>query len=359
MFFSASTHRWSILLKNVSVSVKRLSVTRWSSHFEAVKPVFNCFEKIVEAIEAMCDASETIETRGAAQILLPAICDFSFLSFLCLWREILEEVDDAQKYLQIRGLCFEKAVFKMKSLKLFLKDRRDDLVEKALNFGKETCEEMGIPIIKRRNYRKKKTMPGEMADDEPLSIEKEIKRSMLECLDRFSLEISTRCEAMEAISERFAILQPKNLLEVPEKELSALVVSLAEFYNEFSPAENLIREVLRLRRFLDSSGIPNEESHNWTSLKFLQFIVENELLDSLPNLTLAFRFFLTLCVSVASCERSFSKLKLIKSYLRSTMNQARLSSLAILSIENGIAEQIDFDDAITKFAGLKMRRKRF
>ena len=44
-------------------------------------------------------------------------------------------------------------------------------------------------------------------------------------------------------------------------------------------------------------------------------------------------FFLTICVSVASCERSFSKLKLIKSYLRSTMAQARLSSLAILSIE--------------------------
>nr|CAI5858450.1 unnamed protein product [Callosobruchus analis] len=35
-------------------------------------------------------------------------------------------------------------------------------------------------------------------------------------------------------------------------------------------------------------------------------------------------------VSVASCERSFSKLKLIKTYLRSTMGQERLSGLAIL-----------------------------
>ena len=36
---------------------------------------------------------------------------------------------------------------------------------------------------------------------------------------------------------------------------------------------------------------------------------------------------------VASAERNFLKLKLIKSYLRSTMSQERLSGLTILSIE--------------------------
>ena len=56
-------------------------------------------------------------------------------------------------------------------------------------------------------------------------------------------------------------------------------------------------------------------------------------LDSFPNAYIAYRILLTIPITVAFAKRSFSKLKLIKSYLRSTMLQERLSRLTILSIE--------------------------
>ena len=64
------------------------------------------------------------------------------------------------------------------------------------------------------------------------------------------------------------------------------------------------------------------------------------------NLATSIRLLLTQTTSIASCERSFSKLKLIKNYLRSTMMQERLSSMALMSVESKILDSIDLDDVI-------------
>ena len=64
-------------------------------------------------------------------------------------------------------------------------------------------------------------------------------------------------------------------------------------------------------------------------------------LESFPNPCIAFRILLIISVIVASAERSFSKLKLIKSYLRSPMSQERLSGLTILSIENEMLTKLE------------------
>lgn len=357
-FFSASTRRWEILMQHVGISVKRLSETRWSAHHEAIKPVMGNFEKLIEAVEELCQPDETVETRGAAHILLPAISDFSFLCYLSLWGQVLEEVNHTQKYLQLEGINLEKCVVKMNDLKLFLKDKRRDIVEGALQFAKNMCQKLDIPTEKRR--RVKKMLPGENSRDEGLTWAQELQRAMLECIDTFYQEMVTRCEGMEQVLSHFAILQPNNLMNANEPDLRTLLKSLTKTYDEFSQEDvDVPKEILRLRRHLQAAGISNEKTKKWTSLNFLEFITEYDFSDSVPNVTLALRFFLTICVSVASCERSFSKLKLIKSYLRSTMSQVRLTNLAMLSIEHEVAKSIDFDSVISKFASYKARKSRF
>jgi len=55
--------------------------------------------------------------------------------------------------------------------------------------------------------------------------------------------------------------------------------------------------------------------------------------------------------------RNFSKLKLIKTYLRSSMSQKRLNSLTIFSVEKDMLENIG--GLINYFASQNAQRNRF
>ena len=85
----------------------------------------------------------------------------------------------------------------------------------------------------------------------------------------------------------------------------------------------------------------------------------SSLAASFSDVCTAFFLYLTIPVSVATAERSFSKLKLIKTYLRSVMAQERLSGLAILSIENERARICDLTFIINEFTEQKARRVNF
>ena len=88
----------------------------------------------------------------------------------------------------------------------------------------------------------------------------------------------------------------------------------------------------------------------------MQFIQKYKLGNSVPNIVIMLRIFLTIAVSVATCERSFSKLKLIKNHLRSSMSTLRLKNLTTLSIEQQLTDNINFDIAIEEFANKKARK---
>ena len=92
-----------------------------------------------------------------------------------------------------------------------------------------------------------------------------------------------------------------------------------------------------------------------TPFELLTFIISYGE-DVFPNLRVALQILLTISVSITICEGSFSKLKLIFTYLRSTMGQDRLSDLVFLSVEREKFEMIDFDEVIDKFPSSKARK---
>uniref|UniRef100_A0A8I6XZ00 HAT C-terminal dimerisation domain-containing protein n=1 Tax=Hordeum vulgare subsp. vulgare TaxID=112509 RepID=A0A8I6XZ00_HORVV len=108
----------------------------------------------------------------------------------------------------------------------------------------------------------------------------------------------------------------------------------------------------------------------FVELKFLQNFMPKENIrpveivnflkrhDCFPNASIAYRVLLTIPVTVALAERSFSKLKLLKSYMRTTMTQQRLNDLAIIALESEVLEKIDYEDIIEDFISKNTARMR-
>lgn len=86
--------------------------------------------------------------------------------------------------------------------------------------------------------------------------------------------------------------------------------------------------------------------------EILKFVMDA---DFYPNVLVAYRILLTVPMTVASSERSFSKLKLLNNYLISIMLQERLNSLAICSIEKDILDTIDLNTVLDDFASRNAR----
>ena len=79
------------------------------------------------------------------------------------------------------------------------------------------------------------------------------------------------------------------------------------------------------------------------------------LQDGFPEVYSLIKVAMTIPVTSATAERSFSVLK-TKTYLRSTMVQERLTHLAVLSIERELSKNLDLDSVVDRFRDMHPRR---
>ena len=223
--------------------VKQVTDTRWSAHYEAAKALQQYFIDVVGALKKLCDQNENIDTRGQAPGILDAIQRFSFVSFLQFWLEVLRESCDTQKYLQRKGLSLEDCTHKMKAFITFLNNERNALVKQCIEKAIKICEEQEIPIEERR-IRRKKRMPGQYAEDIGLSAVEEIKRCLLEAMDRFRSEVEKSFSKMCLLNKIFGYLNSHSLLQSDSME-----IDMGKFEKMYADDVNFTELRLEISRF--------------------------------------------------------------------------------------------------------------
>ncbi|XP_073121932.1 uncharacterized protein [Henckelia pumila] len=270
--------------------------------------------KIIEIIKGAKYFSVILDFSDAGSLENYELQSFEFLLGIVIWFEVLQKVNKISKILQRKDMVISEGISLLKGLIIFL--------EEYINFGFENAK----------------------SEVEKIALEMEI-------VDHALSSLKTRFEQFQKYEEIFGFLFDLNKLKEDDDEsLNNSCATLEKFLKHEDAYDisglELFSELQLLRKALpDLITKPHE---------VLEYV--KNFHHGFPNAWIAYRILLIIPVTVASAERSFSKLKLIKNYLRSTMSQDRLNGLAILSIEKNMVANLDYDDLVDNFAQQKARR---
>lgn len=350
-FFSASTHRWQTLQELLhscgsgsdTLSVKSLSGTRWSAEADATKALRKGYLLICQSLNNISSNNEeNAATRHEAGSLHSKLSKFETALLTVIWDTILQRINKTSKTLQSSSIDISTVVPLYESLIQFINSVRENLNE---------YEEEAKLLVNGETYsiKRKKQISKRLdsnCDTECHLSPKEAFRVNCHNIicDSLLVQLHKRMEAYSKLEQKFGFLSNCHM-SIPDKSAAS-----KQFQRCYSSDidENFPDEFEQFSPFLRQYNSP---------LDCLKQIRKLNISHTFPNTEIALRILLTLPVSNSSSERSFSVLNRIKSQIRNSLSQANLQACSILSIENDITSQLDFNDIIDDFAFKKSRKK--
>ena len=187
------------------------------------------------------------------------------------------------------------------------------------------------PEFSKTRQRKVKRHFDELCEDERLQDPESLFKVNIfyRVLDIIINQLKSRFLPMNEIVSNFSVLQPSTLRILNDTDLLKKALEFVDKYKE-DISDSFAREILSFRSTFRNEI---EKSSCIRDLADLLIIKNHFMLCSFPEVCTALMLFLTIPVTTASAERSFSKLKLIKTYLRNSMGQDRLRNLAFFLLK--------------------------
>lgn len=348
-FFTVSTHRWQhvknkVKEKETSIfSLKSRSNTRWSADAEAVKALRKNYKYICETLNEFSSSEiETSVTKNESKSLYDELNKFETAINLVVWDAILQRLNATNKIIQDPAVNLSTLPKLFESLIDFVQ-----LVRK--NYDKYEKEALIILPDATYSVTRKKFVPRNKWLDDKNTPEAELsprKTFIVTChyslCDNLIAHLSRRKEPYDKIVHKFSCLLNLKSMSLNE-EANALQKSYPDDLSDDFSSE--------LQQFITFSPDKNKSIPD-----MFKILKELNLCSTFPNLETALRIFLSIPISNCSGERSFSLLKRLKSKSRSTMDQDKLSNLAILCIESDVTDRLNYDDIIANFAEKKSRK---
>ncbi|XP_060845952.1 uncharacterized protein LOC132925583 [Rhopalosiphum padi] len=169
-------------------------------------------------------------------------------------------------------------------------------------------------------------------------------------IDALISNLNKRKEAYNELNEKFGFFL--HLEDIDQTELKLRAEKLVNIYEDDLDIE-FVEELLQFKQMV--LCMPESQKNSFHAL--LKALIKYNISSTFPSIEIALKIFTCMPCSNASGERSFSVLKRVKTYLRSSLANEKTSSLSLLCMESKVVKNIDWSTLVKRFAKDKARKK--
>lgn len=354
------------LLAAQASTLKLWALTRWDSRWQSIDSIIRNYPAVIQALQDLSEEGTGARSVNAAGLLLHLRKSIFIVSSFILEKllgiiKILSDQLKSKSFSLSFGafnsffffwnlfegpsLDYARGEYLISSVIQQISDLKNeksfaDIYSRATEF----CKSNNIDLVAQYTPRRTTTAPARFKEfivnetlghrdtlSTQLDFREKIYYPLIGCIlvelkDRFSSKTLSLLKSLSTV--------------YPESENFLNINDIQSFSDHIDGDLNATKnEFMVIKPMIKNKPITN----------VIEFL--NELLPmagAFPNTIRMIKAAVTMPISQVTCERSFSKMKLIKTYARNSMNDDRLSDLTILAIER--AFEIDFENVIDVFA---------
>lgn len=204
------------------------------------------------------------------------------------------------------------------------------------------------PVLPRRRKVPRRFEEGNAPPEYPSTPKDTYRRVYFEALDLLAQTIQDRFD--QPGYKMYGCIEALLLKVIQKEDYSHELKRVLEVYSTDLNASNLQTQL-----DIVSSNVTEEVSNIFDIIRYMQKLTpaEKELINEVITLS---KLLLVMPATNSTSERSFSAMRRVKSYLRSTMTQERLNSLMVLHVHKDQTDKLDMSNVANEFVSKSERR---
>lgn len=352
--------------------VKGLCKTRWIERHTCFETFFELYEYVCISFESIADPSSHAElvsdgndesenepgeskswqwdkkTITIAQGLLNTLKSGSHLISFIIAKHVLELIKPLAVKLQRRDQDIVQAYAMIDMTKANVTEMRkkiepefSEMFSNAQLLADRVGGSIAVPRLAGRQQHRENILGADA--------EEYYRRNIaIPFVDNLSEQLNTRFSSEDRVTAALFELLPYNIMKKGD-ELDNLVSRLLFWEEDIETPSSLKSEIKAWQRYWTKKS---QDNKNMPSDMINSLACAD--VDVFPNIHKLFTIGCTLPIGSVEAERSFSALRRIKTYLRSTMTEERLAGLALMHIHHNI--KVEVSDIAELFIAKHPRR---